>query len=388
MFIGIFITFVAFVLKTINSANNTSNINNLFAKVIAKSPVQIQKNKCQLNPALSFLSSDLLSNINSTLHESPQSESLSMCRDSRVDTSCCTQATVDLLYNQFTVNDLKEKLQIYSKNMGLYYLVIKEHLRNLNVGFNVDNTKANTIVSDYLNFTNIFANISQIIARESLKYKWNAYCNYICNSDYNNLCSVYNVTYSYNDTIYFDLEYNCAIDSVSSEYIKNLVKSYLNNYKNMNSSLSSIYKGMTTISNNMYLFSSQSGTNNTMYNLLANSFNDGLAVSQSIAKPPICDSSGNNVNCTTILSKFCSIFECLDNSVMQFYDDSTERQSFIISKYSFTNFVTNNNTNKFGKFDKDVEDFINTSLVFVSGEKLQSVSRFWYLLSLLVIFYL
>lgn len=365
---------------------------------------------CKDNPLVDLLPVDLASSVRDSLKTVPDFTVLDYCNNiADMNETCCTKDTMDILYNQFTGTDVPEKLQIYEKNLYLFGPIIGEHIRNLKVGFNVDSETTNKLFANLTSYISGLSDLARNLIKDSLTYKWNSYCNYICRPYASDYCNAYNVSYAYNNTVIYDLQYDCTVDSTYNDKMQSAAKSFYQNFSMINSTFEGLYgdiiKGVnsnvaiksiiTTVQAQLNISQEGDGINTTsgtgsvnstsIFSLLQQSLKDGLAVNRETAQTPICN---NTFQCEDILEKYCVPFNCFDSSFLQFKDDSTLNQSAIMEMGNFSKITLNNKTQlTLARYDGDVANYIEANLVFATIYGTWLTLRVWYILCSIVITY-
>jgi hypothetical protein len=301
------------------SIANTQNL-----VLISKEVVRITSS-CQDNPYLSFLDTSIREKVVSSLYETARNEESQYCFLNKNVPTCCSDKTFDLLKKDMD-NWINKKNAIFSSNIGIYYQIVKEHRRNLVSNFNIPNENFNMIFSEMNDSLKEIVSKAENVTKLSLQHKWNSYCNFICNQQYD-LCDIYNLTFKFNSNIVFnDLKFECG--NFNYDIYLNL-QNFFQILNNLNSKISDIYSKIfekITRENN-YLTSTLARKK-----LMTYSINDGLRASLSNIGDLFCDAisqeytktlnktvSSREFNCENIIFdiKFCIPFNCLDDFIFQ-----------------------------------------------------------------------
>ena len=399
---------------TNSTSNNNTENNSTFLNVTP--PIMLSKtlmsitDKCKENQMLDLINKDLRNNILETLNDMPEESSQDYCKGDH-EKSCCTGDTFDVFINELELNSIPTKQKIFNKNMNIFYRIINEHSRNFINAFKFTEEQY---------YVNNITEITQRLVRESLLFKLNTMCNFICYPHSNGLCKVYNVTYLYNNTLYYDLNYDCEFTTNNRvSYIQKLTKTFLNEIKSMGDSIKLFYNYVNDNIEKVSALNEETlniKNNNETFPYLNNSLNDGLYVSSITAGHYVCDNfavynySNNstydaendlffmndlvpnhkinvNASCDNVLNNICLPFECLDNFFMQFSDSSVVGLSSYLFSANLTKVSLSpykRSTDMLAIFDNDILEKINGSIIFVSHSGYISVSRFMF--SLFIIF--
>lgn len=390
-----------------NTISNMTNMNNSNSKsqaiLLSKTLMTITDN-CQDNPMLPLLRIDFKNNIIDTLYDQPEESNQDYCKRLGEKT-CCSASTYDVFLNEFNNLIFPNRQKIFKKNMNIYTRIIDEHYRNFFKYYDFDDEQFYSLFSDYDFYVRNITQITESIVKKSMLFKWNNLCNFVCYPHLNQLCKVYNVTYLYNDTLYYDLNYDCEMKSNPSVLeIQNLLN-YLNTqFKTINSTIEMFYsyvhdnlERVSKINQDTFNLTS----NNETFSLLKNSLQDGLYVSKKITNNFQCgdrmdmvDSKDTinpskskitvyknyfvpqnelyiNATCQNILENVCQPFECLDNFFLQFNDDSVaDSQNYLIySNITKVNLSPySRSTDLFSFYDKDsISLLINSTIQFANS---------------------
>jgi hypothetical protein len=383
--------------KNSTSPNQTNSNNSAINSDIISSAIMLTKtlmtitDKCKDNQMLSLLRNDFMNNILDTLNDEPEDSNQDYCKREGEKT-CCTSNTYNVFLNEFNNIILPNRQKIFNKNMNLYTRIIDEHYRNFFNFYNFNDEQFNALFSDYKFYVKNITGIVESIVKESMLFKWNTLCNFVCYPHLNGLCKVYNVTYLYNDTLYYDLNYDCELSSNPRVIkIQNLIDSLNTELRSINNTVGMFYSyvndNMEKISKlNKLTFNVTS--NNETFSLLKNSLQDGLYVSKKITNKLQCGNSSNtnfiiykndyvpqndlsiNSTCENIFDNVCQPFECLDNFFLQFNDDSVANsQSYLIySNITKVNLSTyKRSTDLFSFYDNDALSLVNSTIQFANS---------------------
>lgn len=343
-------------------------------------------NSCRSNPMIdllpSFLAEEIRNSMDNTLIDSTKLDSCSV----KGQSSCCSQSTIDLFKTYINDIVIPNKSKIYEKNSKIYKLIINEHNRNYNA-FEIDMTTFDSVFEEYSLFADNIAFSNNKIVKESITYQWNSFCNYICKpySYMPQLCSIYNETISVNEKEYWTLKYNCKTPSNHTSYIESLISDFEMILSSNNSTLDKLYSQIKTNSANLgesktietsvSVSNSTSSSNSSQVNVqlfLNNSLSDGLYVSKSVSKMPICHEK--IPSCSEIKKKICIPFYCFDDLFMQFIDDSTVYQveSLENSNYTVINIQNKDDTQYDDLFSYHNDDNLLTELLAEVGNTIRS----------------
>ena len=288
---------------------------------------------CKSNPLLKLqLFSD--NKINSSLYSTPSRTTNNYCR-AFGDYSCCSSDTFVIFTNMIS-DQITKKKNIYDTNLVYFSLIIKEHLRNFKA-FNIKDELAAQYLSLYSNYSLYLNDLAKNITFNSIKWQWSSFCNYICNPNFQSLC-----TYDQN------AKFSCNLDLDLITDMLNYTLIFHNEMKNVNRTLNTIYEDIKTRASayplnntNVSIVISVNGTTKDfMYkDLLLNSLEDGKYVSLNFSMNPFpCESLDV---CDLIIEKFCVPFRCFDDNFLQFNQYSTVSMEQSLLEGSFTNFTYN-----------------------------------------------
>ena len=305
----------------------------LIQRILTANDDKYSSINCKSNPLLKLrLFAD--NKINSSLYSTPIRTSNNFCK-AFGEFSCCSSDSFNIFTNLIT-EQINKKRNIYDSNLVYFSLIIKEHLRNFKA-FNIRDDLAYSYLSLYSNYSLYLNDLAKNITFNSIKWQWSSFCNYICNPNYQSLC-----TYDQNNI----LSCNMDLDLISD--ILNYTIIFHNEMKNSYLTLTSIYEDMKkktkdyqfNNTNVSIVISVNGTTKDFMYkDLLINSLNDGKYVSLNFSMNPFACESLNM--CKIILEKFCVPFRCFDDNFLQFnqYGSISTEQS--LAEGSFTNFTYN-----------------------------------------------
>lgn len=338
-----------------------------------------QFKSCKDNPMIDLLIKDFSSNLKNSLYDLPlntSSAELDSCNKTEV--TCCSQSTLSLYEDYIKMIVLPNKQNIHLLNTNYYSLILDEHLRNFEnfqlEGFTSESFQV--LFREYITKKNQLNSLVNDILKDSILNSWNSFCNFICHPPNitKHYCRIYNNTLKVNEKPYVYKTYQCDSSFNSFLNLNNTLNQFNSIIKSMNSSLNSTY---SSISDKVKKYFNESDmkdsiikyNNMTKQQLVTNSLNDGLYVSQSISQSPICNSYENG--CESFIK--CLPYYCMDDLYLQFYNNSTIylKESLIVSNYSVIELYEGNNT--YINYNKDIRIVniiksisINNTLIGVS----------------------
>lgn len=378
---------------TLNQYNK--NISYILNHTITPPPVMIAKtgipftDTCTDNPLLLLLPYSLRTDVNSTLLQTPEQQTNSdYCKKlGNVADNCCTSITYTTLTDYLSNTYMPAKIGVFDNNIYIFTRIINEHLRNMVTYYQFDESQFLIFFKQYQSFIDNLRARVEVIVRNSIMFFWDSMCSFICNPKVKELCKVYNVTYSYNNSIYFDYEFACEIDDSASQIVKIIqqeTEAFMTQMKTVNSTIDNYYHSIYNNTNEVINLNDVTmvffQTNNGTMSLFNKSLDDGHYVSKKTGQKLLCDSNhtsiinsyvGNysflvNSTCETILDKICLPFGCLDDSFLQF-NEIYRDQSLLLSNFSKVSVTYNENSQSAIIVDPDIEDLINSTIVFADA---------------------
>ena len=356
---------------------------------------------CKDNPFLFLLPEQMRHTVEITFPKKPKKKSGSFCKNENVERSCCNSFTYDNIKTYLNDHIYTPKSNIFHNNLYFYHDIIKEHKRNFKKGFKISTEIYDELFEDYHKKVVELIEIGNQILNESVKYNWDAFCNYICNfpASLSN-CEIYSVQYNKKGVHLFDFEYKCKGEK---PFIENFAKK-LTEFREakivLNKTIEGYYEEIKKKSATLV----QPLLSSSKFNLYERSLNDGLYVSTKLNQPQLCmtvieseiyEERLNNsmmsvlTGCADLLAKPCGLFSCMDDFFLQFYDTSENDNAFIVKQFNYSKItldlidntsqsVVEENNFKFYHFDEDLKDLVGNKLKFESAFGLKAIGSVFY----------
>lgn len=371
---------------------------------ISNKPLGYAEAKCENNPFLFLLPDQMRHTITITLSKTPGSRHLNFCQNENITKTCCTSFTYSNIKTYLTDHLYTPKRNIYETNLYYYKNVIDEHRRNIVKGFKIKKEVFEDLFRDYHEEVKKIIKLSEEIVTESVKYNWNAFCNYICNfpASLSN-CKIYALLYNVDDRHLFDFKYECKGEETFIKEFVDKLKRFEDMKQKLNATIESYYKAI----NDKSLAKVQNLLDSSKFALYKQTLEDGKYVSLNLNQPALWEKNKTTTYLNQRLNKTlvtinttnediykhpCGLYNCLDDFFMQFYDVHENNNSHIILQFNYSKTIItpiNSNASNFiyYHFDDDIEDLTDGKIKFDSAKNISNINVF-ILLTIIIYFFL
>lgn len=383
----------------------TISVNAKYTQLLNKTePLNYTEAKCEDNPFLFLLPEQMRHTITITLSKNPGNRHLNYCQNENITKTCCTSFTYSNIKTYLTDHLYTPKHNIYETNLYYYKNVIDEHRRNIVKGFKIKKEVFEDLFRDYHEKVKEIIKLSEEIVTESVKYNWNAFCNYICNfpASLSN-CQIYALFYNVDDRHFFDFNYECKGEKDFIDNFVSKLKAFEKMKQELNATIESFYTEITSKSSSKV----QNLLDSSKFALYEQTLKDGKYVSLNLNQPALWEKNKTttyqnqrlnktlftiNTSNTDIYAHPCGLYNCLDDFFMQFYDVHENNNSHIILQfnYSKTTITPTNSTDSnfiYYHFDDDIEDLTDGKIKFDSAKYISNINVF-ILLTIIIYFFL
>lgn len=372
--------------------------------LISEDPLNYTDAKCEDNPFLFLLPDQMRHTIAITLSKTPGNRNLNYCQNKNITKTCCTSFTYSNIKTYLTDHLYTPKQNIYETNLYYYKNVIDEHRRNIVKGFKIKKEVFNDLFRDYHKKVKEIIKLSEEIVTESVKYNWNAFCNYICNfpASLSN-CEIKALTYNVNSKYFFDFKYECKGEKDFIDKFVEKLKEFEKMKRDLNTTIETFYAEIRQQSSSKV----QNLLDSSKFALYSKSLDDGEYVSKNLNQPVLWEKNKTTTyqnqrlnktvvtiytNNTSIYSQPCGLYNCLDDFFMQFYDVHENNNSHIIRQFNYSKTIitpTNSTDSSFiyYHFDDDIEDLTDGKIKFDSAKYFSNINVF-ILFTIIIYFFL